>query len=285
MISILEKAYAKVNLFLDILHKRDDGYHEIKTILQTISLYDELYFFESPYQTSLICDGLDIPPEINLVYKSIEKVRNKTGCEKGVKIKLVKKIPSRAGLGGGSSDAASAIKGLNKLWNLGLSYEEMSEIGKEIGSDVPFFITGGSVIAEGRGEILVSFLPTPDLFVIVIKPEVSISTPWAYNHWKADLNKTPVIDDFIKAFSENCFLNKNLLFNSFESIIENYYPEIKEVRQTLREMGIKDALLSGSGSSVFGLTEDLKMAERVKSYFLNKKMECFVTKTVKRLDL
>jgi len=284
VISIVEKAYAKINFFLDILHKRDDGYHEIRTILQTISLYDEISFCENPSDINLICDGLHIPTEKNLVYKTILKIRKETGCKKGVNVKLIKKIPSGAGLGGGSSDAASTIKGLNKLWHLGLCYEEMSEIGKNIGSDVPFFIKGGTALAEGRGEILKSFLPTPELFVVVVKPEISISTPWAYGQWKYNSKEFSDFEGFIKSFNENSFINKNMLFNSFESIVVNYYPEIGHIKERFKELGISDNLLSGSGSSVFGLTGNPEIAEKAKSYFQSEKMECFATRTVKRLD-
>jgi len=277
------KAYAKINLFLDIIERRTDGYHEIKTVFQTVSLADELHFKESFSEISLSCNCKDLPcNESNLIYKAIELVKQEYSINKGIEVYLSKNIPLFAGLGGGSSNAATTIKSLNKLWKLNMSQEDMLEIAKRIGSDVPFFIRGGTVLAEGRGEKLVSLLPTPDLWVIILKPDVSISTAMAYSQWKRDFcQKKPDFHDFLKNLKKGDLLNKGLLYNSFEYILEDKYPVIKEIKKILEREGIKDSLLSGSGSSVFGLTKSRDLAEKVKDIFKNKKgFGCFITKTI-----
>ena len=205
------------------------------------------------------------------------------GINKGISITLKKKIPLFAGLGGGSSNAATTIKSLNKLWHLNLNKEEQLNLAGKLGSDVAFFITGGTVLAEGRGEKLVSTLPTPDLWVIILKPDFSISTPWAYSRWKPEMaNKNPNFQIFLENLKKGTFLEKKLLYNSFEDIVENDYPLIKNIKNILRKEGIKDNLLSGSGSAVFGLTKDPKLAQRVEKIFKEKKeITCFLTKTIK----
>ena len=281
---IKEKAYAKVNLYLDIIKKRSDGYHEVRTVIQTVSLADELIFEEKSSGISVICDSTDLPcTEENLAYKAAKLLIDYRGINKGISITLKKKIPLFAGLGGGSSNAATTIKSLNKLWHLNLNKEEQLNLAGKLGSDVAFFITGGTVLAEGRGERLVSTLPTPDLWVIILKPDFSISTPWAYSRWKPEMaNKNPNFQIFLENLKKGTFLEKKLLYNSFEDIVENDYPLIKNIKDILRKEGIKDNLLSGSGSAVFGLTKDPKLAQRVEKIFKEKKeITCFLTKTIK----
>ncbi|HPZ07109.1 MAG TPA: 4-(cytidine 5'-diphospho)-2-C-methyl-D-erythritol kinase [Candidatus Eremiobacteraeota bacterium] len=291
MLSLVEKAYAKVNFFLEIMRKRPDGYHEIRTIFQAISLADELIFYKSQNEISLVCQGADLScKEDNIVYRAAQLVKNKTGCNKGVSIILNKKIPLAAGLGGGSSDAAATLRGLNKLWQLNLTLPELLELGGNLGSDVPFFIVGGTVYAEGRGEKLVSFLPTPDFLVVILKPEIFISTEWAYKQWDSEKIRMekPEIEGFVENLKKSVpFLGRNFLFNSFESIVENNYAEIKTIKEILRKMEIRDYLLSGSGSSVFSLTEDLKLAEEIRDNIEknHKDIQCFITRTIKSYDL
>lgn len=280
MVSLSEKAYAKVNLFLEITKKRTDGYHEIRTVFQTISLADELMLEKTEEGITISCPDSDVPcDENNLIYKAVKIIKEISEYNKGINIILKKNIPVFAGLGGGSSDGAATIRGLNKLLKLNLTCSEMSLAAASLGSDVPFFLEGGTVLAEGRGEKLVTCLPTPDLWVVVIKPDISVSTGWAYKQWDYDMKQCGNLENFVSNLTQNNFTDKNLLFNSFEDIIKKHYPLIKTIKEKLDMLGVKDHLLSGSGSSVFGLTKELEIAERIKDEF---KESCFITKTVGR---
>ncbi|MEQ8187955.1 MAG: 4-(cytidine 5'-diphospho)-2-C-methyl-D-erythritol kinase [Candidatus Eremiobacterota bacterium] len=276
MFSLSEKAYAKVNLFLEIIKKRSDGYHEIRTVFQTISLADELILEKTEEGITINCKDSNVPVnENNLIYKAVKLIKEISGYNKGINIILKKNIPIAAGLGGGSSDGAATIRGLNKLLRLNLTPSEMLQIAATTGSDVPFLLEGGTVLAEGKGEKLVTFLPTPDLYIVVIKPDISVSTEWAYKQWKPGIKQCVNVENFIRNI--NSLTGKNLLFNSFEGIIEKHYPVIKTIKEKLDMMGVKDNLLSGSGSSVFALTKELEKAEKIKKEF---KKSCFITKTV-----
>jgi 4-diphosphocytidyl-2-C-methyl-D-erythritol kinase len=280
LFSVSEKAYAKVNLFLEIIEKRSDGYHEIRTIFQTISLADELILEKTEEGITLSCHNSNLScDENNLVYKAVKIIKEISGYNKGINIILKKNIPVSAGLGGGSSDAAATIRGLNKLWNLNLTYSEMSLAAARLGSDVPFFLEGGTVLAKGRGEKLITCLPTPDLWVVVIKPDVSVSTGWAYEQWNSQMKQCVNLENFVSNL--NSLTGKNLLFNSFEEIIEKHYQVIKTIKEKLDMSGVKDHLLSGSGSSVFALTKELEIAEKIKNEF-KQIAPCFITKTVGR---
>ncbi len=276
MFFLSEKAFAKVNLFLEIIKKRSDGYHEIRTVFQTISLADELILEKTDEGIIINCQDNNIPcDENNLIYKAAKLIKEISGYNKGINIILKKNIPIAAGLGGGSSDGAATIRGLNKLLKLNLTSSEMLEAAATIGSDVPFLLEGGTVLAEGRGEKLIKFLPTPDLWVVVIKPEISVSTGWAYKQWNPGIKQCVNLENFIS----NLNRGKNLLFNSFEDIIEKHYPVIKTIKEKLDMLGVTEHLLSGSGSSVFALTKELEIAEKIKEEF---KESCFITKTVGR---
>jgi 4-diphosphocytidyl-2-C-methyl-D-erythritol kinase len=284
LLSLSKKAYAKVNLFLEIIEKRSDAYHELKTIFQTVSLADELIFEKTENGISLNCSDSNLPcDESNLVYKAVKLIKEFSGYKKGISIILKKNIPTSAGLGGGSSDAASTIKGLNKIWGLNLTYPHMVELAAHLGSDVPFFLTGGTVIAEGRGEKLISFLPTPEMWIVILKPEISISTRWAYEQWNSSMkiNCRCKIEDLINSITQHNLAGRNLLFNSFEDIIEKHYPVIKTIKEKLNSLSIEDHLLSGSGSCVFALTGEEKLAKKIKGEFENTDIKCFITKTIK----
>ena len=276
MFFLSEKAFAKVNLFLEIIKKRSDGYHEIRTVFQTISLADELILEKTDEGIIINCQDNNIPcDENNLIYKAAKLIKEISGYNKGINIILKKNIPVAAGLGGGSSDGAATIRGLNKLLGLNLTYSEMLQVAAAIGSDVPFLVEGGTVLAEGRGEKLIKSLRTPDLWVIVIKPDISVSTGWAYKQWNPGIKQCVNLENFIS----NLNRGKNLLFNSFEDIIEKHYPVIKTIKEKLDMLGVTEHLLSGSGSSVFALTKELEIAEKIKEEF---KESCFITKTVGR---
>jgi (E)-4-hydroxy-3-methyl-but-2-enyl pyrophosphate reductase/4-diphosphocytidyl-2C-methyl-D-erythritol kinase len=271
------RSYAKINLTLDILGKRKDGYHELETVFQQINLYDEIELTELKEDKIIIeCNIKEIENKENIAYKAAELLKRKYSVKKGVKIKINKKIPIGTGLSGGSSNAATVLKGLNILWDLNLSKEELVNISKEIGMDVGFHVLGGTCLGKGRGEILEKINDLKKYYAVVVYPGFPISTKKAYSGLNYDrIGKKKNTPKFIK--------NHDLkyLHNDFEYSILEKYPELKEIKKSLG----KNSLISGSGSCVFGLfkkEEDAKKAySKLKKEYnhtflattLNKKIE------------
>lgn len=252
-------AFAKINWFLRILGKREDNFHELCTAFQTISLADKLTFSERN-DLILSCNDSNLPTnEENLIIRAAEILREKFGINKGAEIYLEKNIPSPGGLGGGSSDCAVALLGLLKLWNLKISFPELIEIGKNLGSDVPFFFFGGTALGTGRGTEIFDTKDISEKIMILISPNINISTPLAF----AKLNAPRLTNFPPKSILKLCSdeaekLNRkqNVPINDFESVIFEIEPEIKRVKEILLECGAKNALMSGSGASVFGIFEN-----------------------------
>ncbi|MEK6647106.1 MAG: 4-(cytidine 5'-diphospho)-2-C-methyl-D-erythritol kinase [Candidatus Firestonebacteria bacterium] len=264
-------APAKVNLFLEILNKRKDGYHNIRTIFQTINLFDILYLKESSSGIKLHCTDSSIPNDNrNLAYKSAKLLINKLKIKRGVSILLEKNIPVGAGLGGGSSDAAAVFHGLNKMWELGLNNNELINMARDIGADVPFFITGGTALGSGIGDKLKKLKEMPESFFILVKPDFNISTEFAYN--LVDKNKktknkltingyyNKILNSFkkgdIKAIAGN-------LYNDFEDVIFEKKPVLTAIKEMLIKTGGIGALMTGSGSAVYAIVESQKEALRI----------------------
>lgn len=265
---------AKINWSLYVLNKRDDGYHNILSLMHCIGLYDTLTFEHS--DTIELITDMGIPPHRNLVYKAARSLQSHAGIKNGAKIVLKKEIPSGAGIGGGSSDAAYTLIGLNRLWGLGLGNDELKIIGSRLGSDVPFFfanISGNPMaIAEGRGEILTPLEIGISYILLLIKPSVSISTAWAYEQigvrgkgkgQKAiaeltntgdNINNINSIYNALKT-GDISFL-KARIHNDFEDAVIEEYPVIGSLKEKLLNAGASMAIMSGSGSAVFGLFED-----------------------------
>ncbi len=252
-------AFAKINLFLEILGKRDDGFHEISTCFQTVSLHDTLTFEEND-ELVLSCVDKNIPvDERNLIIKAAAELQKKFGITRGAKIHLEKRIPSPAGLGGGSSDGAIALLGLAKLWNLQIKRTELLEIGKNLGSDVPFFFDGGTALGIGRGTEITSFKDFNEKFMLIVKPPVEVSTGIAF----AKLNAPHLTKVSSKRILKLCSDTTEKLFsrqitpkNDFEKVIFEIEPEIQRVKEKLLENGAVTALMTGSGASVFGIFEN-----------------------------
>ena len=257
MEKIEDLSYGKINLALDVLCKRDDGYHEINTIMQEIDLADKLTFTKKDKGISIECNikSLSTGPD-NLVYKAWDALRSATGIDRGIHIKIDKKIPLAAGLAGGSSNAATTLKVLNKLWDLKLSQEELMAIGKDLGADVPFCIMGGTAKAEGIGEKLTKIKPFKDKLILIGNPGIEIASQYAYGKLKftdqrIDIDKiiSCIEDDDLKCLGENM---KNIMEESI--ISEN--PIIDSIKENMIKNGALGALMSGSGSTVFGLFDD-----------------------------
>jgi len=263
--SLLLKAPAKINWFLSIINKRDDGYHNIISFIQCIDIYDTL-LFERADDFELI-SNLDISHESNLVYKATLLLKQSTSYKKGVKITLQKTIPVSAGLGGGSSDAAYTLLGLNKLWGLGLEREELCTMGLKIGSDVPFFIYSSPAIVQGRGEKITNLdLHNSSIVLLLVKPSIAVSTARAYalfdRNRLSELTKKPLdIRLFCHAFINRDFVSlSTMLHNDLEEVVIEEYPVIEKIKKRMLENGAIISSMTGSGPAVFGVFDSKKTA-------------------------
>ena len=256
-------APAKINLALKILRKRADGYHELQTILQKISLYDEIELQLSPRQgISVTTDDPAIPgDQSNLAYRAAQAFFQKTRIAAGAAIHLRKKIPAGAGLGGGSSDAAAVLTGLNKLLDCKLTASELTELGLRLGADVPFFIyPGNTALAEGIGERLSPVTLHESFWALVLYPGFSVATAWAYRNYKILTNKINHIK--LQNSIRDIHQLLPLMENDLEQVVIQQHPEIQKIKDDLIRAGAYGSLMSGSGSSVFGLFPDEKRAQQ-----------------------
>ena len=261
------KAPAKINLFLEILGKRDDGYHEIETVMQEIDLVDNLQFEEIQEGVRLKCNDENIPSdENNLVCKAANLILNECGIKKGVLISLEKNIPVGAGLGGGSSDAAATLKALNLLWKIGLNDAELMEFAAKLGSDIPFFIKGKTSLCSGRGERITPIEVKSKMNYLVIFPHINISTTTIYRNLKIDLTKKIIdVSFFLNALKQHKVAGiSKLLFNRLEEVIFATYPDLLDVKRDLDHFDFCGLSISGSGSAFFGLCNDRQHAEAIK---------------------
>ena len=246
-------APAKINWFLSVLNKREDGYHNIISPMQCVDLFDSLSFEEAE-EIHLLSD-LDIPVEGNLVHKAAALLKRVSSYKFGARIELKKNIPVAAGLGGGSSDAAYTLMGLNSLWGLNYDKRTLMRLAAEIGSDVPFFFAGPLALVEGRGEKVTELNAEGSMVVLLIKPDVSVSTSWAYNLFKTRLTKKAVdIKLFCQALERNNFaFLRDTVFNDLEDVVIGKYPVVGEIKRILARSGALFSLMSGSGPTVFSV--------------------------------
>lgn len=258
---ITRKAYAKINLGLDVIGRRDDGYHLVRMIMQSIDLCDELSF-ENRDDNKIVIETADprIPTdEHNLIWKAADQLRTHCNAtDKGVTIHLEKHIPMAAGMAGGSTDAAATYIALNELWGLGLSTEALCELAVKKGADIPYCIKGGTALSEGIGEELTALSDMPSCHIVIAKPLLDVSTAWAYTTLdSAPIENHPDIDG-IRASIEAGNLSgiADRLGNVLEPITSGKYPVIEEIRQILLSNGAIGARMSGSGPTVFGIFEN-----------------------------
>lgn len=259
------RAFAKINLGLDVLRKREDGYHEVRMIMQTIQMYDLLYIQkrEKP-KIHLEVNVPYIPTdERNLVYKAAKMLMEEFGVSQGVSMRLDKFIPVAAGMAGGSADAAAAFVGINRLFRLGLSTEDLMERAVKVGADVPYCILRGTALAEGIGERLTKLPPMPHCYILVGKPGINISTKLAYENLNLkEIPRRPDIDGMIKDIQRGELLAMaQKMENVFEPGIVRSYPVIGQIRALMEEKGALKAMMSGSGPTVFGIFQDKKSLE------------------------
>lgn len=259
------RAFAKINLGLDILRKREDGYHEVRMIMQTIQMYDvlEMKKVKKP-GISLSVNYPYIPSdERNLVYKAAKLLMDEFQVKEGVDIRLEKFIPVAAGMAGGSSDAAAAMVGINHLFKLGLSEKDLMDRAVNIGADVPYCIMRGTALAEGIGEKLTRIAQVPDCYVLIGKPGIGVSTKTAYESLQLDkIQSHPDIDGMIRDIENgNLLAMTDKMGNVFESGIIGKYPVIDEIKDLMEANGALKAMMSGSGPTVFGIFDDREKME------------------------
>lgn len=264
MITLAERAYAKINLTLDVLRRREDGYHDIRTVMQTISLCDDVEInVDTGKPWLLTCDAAGIPcDERNLAWKAARAFFDRLGREPdGIAIRITKRIPSEAGLAGGSADAAAVLRALNRWADDPLSVDELCAVGARVGSDVPFCILGGTALAEGRGERLTKLPAAPELHLVVCKPPLAFSTPALYKRLDSiAIGKRPDTDAMLAALHRgDCEQIASLLCNVFEQAVSD--PQIETLKQKLRSHGALGAIMTGSGSAVFGVFPCLNCAK------------------------
>ena len=269
MQQVRQRAYAKINIGLDVLRRRPDGYHEVKMIMQTVGIYDDLLIekCEKP-GIFLQIDKEELPTDQNnLIYKAAQLLLAEKKIQEGVRISLVKRIPIAAGMAGGSSDAAAALRGMNELFNLGYQTQELQKIGVKLGADIPYCVVGGTMLSEGIGEILTPLPTPPDCTLVIAKPDINVSTKFVYENLHADtLSYHPDIDGMIRALREGSLKGiTDRLGNVLETVTIREYPIIEEIKKVMRENGAENALMSGSGPTVFGIfTQEKKAQEAAK---------------------
>ncbi len=262
-------SYAKLNLYLDVLGRRRDGYHNIETVFQTVSLADALAFTDEPSRVSLKCSSPELAnTESNLVYRAAMLLKERTGCTLGARIQLDKNIPIAAGLAGGSGNAAATLVALNTLWDLRLGRGQIHELALEIGSDVPYCVTGGTVAATRRGEEMESLPPIPDTWFVLVHPALAVSASRVYNSprlaYSAErpfAGRTPRFRAAIRASQAGDFAAA--VFNRMEDPVFAGHPQLAEVKRQLLDLGCVAAAMSGSGPTLFGVCKGKNAATRV----------------------
>lgn len=262
------KAYGKINLGLDVLRRREDGYHEVRMIMQTVGIFDRIDLIWKATPGIQVETNLHYLPtnENNLVYKAARLLMNEFNIKEGLTIRLRKFIPVAAGMAGGSSDAAAVLFGVNKMFRLGLSTEDLMVRGVKIGADVPYCILRGTALSEGIGEILTPLPPVPQCQVLIAKPPISVSTKFVYENLHANDLKPeqhPDIDAIINAIhAGDIYGIADNLGNVLETVTEKKYPVIRQIKDTMLEYGAIGSLMSGSGPTVFGLFTNPKAAQK-----------------------
>lgn len=262
------KAYAKINLGLDVVRRREDGYHEVRMIMQTVKLFDKLTFRLLEEDVIRLKTNLGFLPtdENNLVYKAVKLLKDTYHVDKGLEIDLFKCIPVAAGMAGGSTDCAAALVGASKLFGLHLSRQKLMELGVKLGADVPYCVLRGTALSEGIGEILTPLAPIPNCHILIAKPSVSVSTKFVYEHLDANgLTEHPDIDGMVEAIKEGSLKGiTKRMENVLETVTIPEYPVIAKIKDCMKKEGALNSLMSGSGPTVFGIFEKEEDAEHAK---------------------
>lgn len=278
------KAYAKINLGLDVVRRLPNGYHEVRMVMQSVGLWDELTLERAEGGITITTDADSLPTgEDNLIHKAARLMLDKYGCP-GLRVHLRKTIPIAAGMAGGSTDAAAAMKGISHLYGLGLSPAQLMEDGVAIGADVPYCILGGTALAEGIGEKLTPLPPLPFCHILIAKPAVSVSTKYVYQHLDAcGIEMHPDIDGMVQAVRDGSLRGVlERMGNVLETVTVPAHPVIADIKARMQELGAADSLMSGSGPTVFGIFLDRGKAETALERFRQEELagQAFLTTPV-----
>lgn len=262
----IQRAYAKINIGLDVLRRRADGYHEVKMIMQTVDIYDELVLERRKQPgIELRMDNSELPSGgDNLICRAADLLFREKEITGGVNISLTKRIPIAAGMAGGSADAAAALRGVNELFDLGYSLTELQALGVGLGADIPYCLAGGTMLSEGIGEILTPLPAPPAAHLVIAKPDINVSTAFVYGNLHADsLAWHPDIDGMIAALQKGDLDGiTGRLGNVLETVTVKAHPVIEQIKELLRKQGAENALMSGSGPTVFGIFKEKETAAR-----------------------
>ena len=275
-------APCKINLFLEVKNRRPDGYHNIESIMQAVSLYDELEFKAAKKGVSLRCNIPGLPTDDrNLVIKAATLLKKELKVDLGARITLKKRIPMGAGLGGGSSDAAATLKGLLKLWKKKISSKKLTKIAASIGADVPFFLKGGTAVARGIGERIIPIKNVKKSYFVIVYPGFGVATKWAYEKLRFPLTNKRKINK-IRALLGSSRSSRewgSYIYNRFEEAVFPKYPEILLIKKKIRSIG-HESLMSGSGSSIVGVVLSRIAGERLKQTLLSPKRRVWVVESL-----
>ncbi|MDT2601067.1 4-(cytidine 5'-diphospho)-2-C-methyl-D-erythritol kinase [Enterococcus hulanensis] len=281
---IMEKAPAKINLGLDILGKRPDGLHELAMVMASIDLADRLYLEEIPENKILIETNKAFLPtdKKNHVYEALELVKERFEIKKGLRVKIHKEIPVAAGLGGGSTDSAAALRAVNRLWDLGLTIEELAALGAEVGSDVPYCVYGQTSLVEGFGEKVTPIASMPQCWVVVVKPRMSVSTRTIFAQIVMEDLYHPDIEALVSAIEDNDYqkMTENL-GNSMEVVTIKKHPIIQQLKDRMLRYGADAAMMSGSGPTVYALCHKYSRAKHVFNALKGFCDEVYLVRTLK----
>lgn len=281
------KAYGKINLGLDVLRKRPDGYHDLDMIMQTVDVYDDILIAETENSGEItvktdalvLSNGTD-----NLAYMAAKTLLDEFGIGQGISINIHKRIPIAGGMAGGSADCAATLCGINKMFDLGLDKEQLMERGVKLGADVPYCIMGGTAIARGIGEILTPLPTPPQCHIVIAKPPISVSTAYVYGHIRPDeIQRHPDIEAMSAAIKEQDLKKlASLLYNVMEDVTVPAYPVIKNIKEVMIAQGALNSIMSGSGPTVFGLFNDLKKAQNAMEALKEKELteQLYLTKFI-----
>jgi 4-diphosphocytidyl-2-C-methyl-D-erythritol kinase len=281
MLDIRESAFAKLNLSLDVVGKRGDGYHDMRMVMQTVSLCDEIHILLREDGKTSVSTNLHFLPcdERNIAFKAVRLFFSAIGRpELGAEISITKHVPVCAGMGGGSSDGAAVLRGLNTALGSPLSVKELESLAAVLGSDVPFCIRGGTVLAEGRGEILTPLSPLPDCHIVICKPKFSVSTPTLFGLLDGcEMRLHPDTAGMLLALENHdlCGVARRM-FNVFEDVLPRYRSEVSEIKKTLSDHGALGCCMTGTGSAVFGVFDSAAKAFEAKSQLRRRYREVFM---------
>lgn len=280
---VLVKAFAKINLSLDIVGKREDGYHLLEMVMQNVDLHDDIIIEQIEEGIMLTCNKAYVPvDERNIAYKAAKLLMDTKGIRKGVRIDITKRIPVAAGLAGGSADAAAVLKGMNELFDLKMSTEELMEEGLKLGADVPYCIVGGTCLCEGVGEVVTPLKPFRGHTILLVKPSFGVSTKEAYGLFELDrINRHVETGKLIKAMEDDDLNGVNYYSrNLLENVVLPRYPILKSIKQMLSRNGSIVTLMSGSGPTIYGIFRDVSAAENAARALNRNNNEVILTRTI-----